>query len=304
MGHPHPVRDSEAWVADIMARQDGVLSRHQALNAGMTQGQLRHRLVSGRWSVIHPSVYRSAEHPFTAATRVRAAGLWAGPNALLSGIAAAWWWGLPTTAPADVEIVIPRREHRRSRPGTRIVRRPVPNEDRAWVRAAPVTSLALSVIVASVQLGADGPAIMDRALQTKLTMSSLRASYYRNIGIAGSQAAGHLIRAAADKTAAASERMFLGLLKSAGIRGWRVNHHWDESDERTIDVAFVAERLAIEIDGWAWHSSPDRFQRDRTKQNDLSRLGWTVLKFTWLDLMGRPEDVVRRVRDGIGVEGR
>jgi hypothetical protein len=208
-------------VADILARQDGVLSRHQARSAGMTEGQLRHRLAAGRWTVIHPSVYRSAEHPFTTATRVRAAGLWAGGNALLSGNTAAWWWGLPTTAPADVEIVIPRREHRRSRPGTRIVRRPVPNEDRAWVRAAPVTSLALSVVIASVQLGPDGPAIMDRALQTKLTMSALRASYYRNMGIGGSQAAGHLIRAAADKTTAASERMFLGLLKSAGIRGWR-----------------------------------------------------------------------------------
>ena len=56
------------------------------------------------------------------------------------------------------------------------------------------------------------------------------------------------------------------------------------------------ERLAIEIDGWAWHHSPDRFQRDRAKQNQLVGAGWTVLRFTWFDLTNRPDDVIRQVR--------
>ena len=286
-----------------MARQDGVLSRAQAVSAGMTPGQIRQRLASGRWTIVHAGVYRSADHEFTAAARVRSAGLWGGANAVLSGVAAAYWWGLPATPPDDVEVVIPPNEHRRSRPGIRIVRRRVPSQDRMWVRAAPVTSLALSVMVASVQLGRNGPAVMDRALQTKLTMSALRECYYRNLGIAGSREAGHLIRAAADKTAAASERIFLGLLKSAGIRGWRVNYHWDPADERTIDVAFVKERVAIEIDGWAWHHTPERFQKDRTKLNDLTDLGWSHLKFTWFDLTQQPEDVVRRVRATVDQPG-
>lgn len=293
------MRAGETWAAEIIARQDGVLSRAQAVGAGMTPGEIRQRLTSGRWLIVYPSVYRSTDHQFTDAARVRSAGLWGGGNAVLSGIAAAWWWGLPTPPPGEVEVVIPPNEHRRSRPGTHVVRRRIPSEDRAWLRAAPVTSLALAVLVASVQLGPDGPAVMDRALQTKLTMADLRACYYRNLGIAGSQAAGHLIRAAADKTAAASERVFLGLLKSAGIRGWRVNYQWDPADPRSIDVAFVRERVAIEIDGWAWHSSPHRFRADRIKQNDLFDLQWKVLRFTWLDLTQEPDDVIRRVRSAI-----
>ena len=64
----------------------------------------------------------------------------------------------------------------------------------------------------------------------------------------GSAAIGHLVRAAADRTAAASERVFLGLLKSSAIRGWRVNYVWNPPhDDRSIDVAFVRERLAIEM---------------------------------------------------------
>ena len=40
-------------------------------------------------------------------------------------------------------------------------------------------------------------------------------------------------------------------------------------------------KLAIEVDGFEHHSSPDAFQRDRTRQNRLVALGWTVLRFTW-----------------------
>jgi very-short-patch-repair endonuclease len=38
--------------------------------------------------------------------------------------------------------------------------------------------------------------------------------------------------------------------------------------------------LVIEVDGWAYHRTPDRFQRDRERQNRLVAAGWTVLRFT------------------------
>ncbi len=61
--------------------------------------------------------------------------------------------------------------------------------------------------------------------------------------------------------------------------------------------------MAIEIDGWAWHHTPERFQKDRTKLNDLTDLGWSHLKFTWFDLTQQPEDVVRRVRATVDQPG-
>lgn len=223
-------------------------------------------------------------------------GLWGGDNAFLSGLAAAWWWGMTATEPNDVEIVIPRNEHRRSRPGIRVARRRLAHADRASHRAAPVTGLALSALYGSIALGAQGPALLDRALQTRVAFDDVRAAHYRNLGNRGSERAGELLRAAADRSGAASERKFIGLLRAAGIRGWRVNYPWNPVDVRTtVDIAFVRELLAIEIDGWAWHHSPDRFQRDRTKQNELIAAGWTILRFTWFDLTERPDDVVRQV---------
>ncbi len=289
------VNDVEAWIAEIFARQDGVIGRQQALSTGMTPGQLRRRLDTDRWVPVHPGVYRSAQHRPTDAARVRAAALWGGDKAFLSSHAAAWWWGLTSVPPATVEIVIPMHEHRRNRAGIRVIRRRLDSADKAWCRGAQVTGLALSALAGSVALGREGPAMLDHVLQKRIPFAHVRAAYYRSIGCSGNERAGELLRAAADRSASVSERLFIRLLKSAGISGWRLNHQWDPSDQRRIDVAFVARLLAIEIDGWAWHHQPDRFQRDRTKQNDLAEAGWTVLRFTWFDLNDRPDEVVRRV---------
>lgn len=62
-----------------------------------------------------------------------------------------------------------------------------------------------------------------------------------------------------------------------------------------IDIAFPESRLAIEIDGFRYHSTDARFQRDRTKQNVLMGAGWRVLRFTWQDIVERPDGVLRQV---------
>ena len=62
-----------------------------------------------------------------------------------------------------------------------------------------------------------------------------------------------------------------------------------------IDVAFPDIRLAIEVDGFAYHSGDERFQRDRSRQNLLIAAGWRVLRFTWADIEDRPEYVISSI---------
>ena len=61
------------------------------------------------------------------------------------------------------------------------------------------------------------------------------------------------------------------------------------------DGAFPAHGLAIEVDGMAHHVDVDRFRRDRSRQNALVGLGWTVLRFTWADLTQRPDYVIAMI---------
>jgi hypothetical protein len=69
------------------------------------------------------------------------------------------------------------------------------------------------------------------------------------------------------------------------------------------DIVFARARLVIEIDGWAFHSDQERFQRDRSRQNRLVAAGWTVLRFTWSDLKDRPEAFVAAIRTALMIAG-
>jgi very-short-patch-repair endonuclease len=66
-----------------------------------------------------------------------------------------------------------------------------------------------------------------------------------------------------------------------------------------VDGAYPDRKLAIEVDGFEHHSSPEAFQRDRTRQNRLVALGWTVLRFTWDDVVKRPAMVAKTIREAV-----
>jgi very-short-patch-repair endonuclease len=83
------------------------------------------------------------------------------------------------------------------------------------------------------------------------------------------------------------------LLREAGITGWRTNY---PVGGYKVDVAFPRQKVAIEVDGWAHHSDSGDFHHDRVRQNNISLLGWQVLRFTWLDLVEYPQRVIAVIR--------
>ena len=94
-----------------------------------------------------------------------------------------------------------------------------------------------------------------------------------------------MLRQAADWACSHAERVFHRLLQGARIGDWVANHLVVLSGiDYWIDVAFEECRLAIEVDGWAWHSDVDRFVHDWCRQNALVLAGWTVLRFTGHEL--------------------
>lgn len=86
--------------------------------------------------------------------------------------------------------------------------------------------------------------------------------------------------------------MLLRLLRRSGLvgirRGYRVRGY-------ELDVAVPSARVAVEVDGWAWHHAADRFTHDRVRQNVLVADGWTVLRYTWHQLHDDPDRVVAEI---------
>lgn len=49
------------------------------------------------------------------------------------------------------------------------------------------------------------------------------------------------------------------------------------------------------MDGRAFHSSDEAFERDRERRNDLEVAGWMVLNVTWKALRGASDSVGLRI---------
>ena len=283
--------------AALLARQDGLITRQQARDLDLSDQVIRGFRQRGEWLPMLPGVFRVVESRPSPEQRVRAASLWAGESSCVSGIAAAAWWRLIDDSPQAVQLTIPRNRGLRAQPGVQIRRRYLHPQDRVVVRGVCVAGLALTSLHAAVELGSAGPALLDRALQKRVAFADVRAAHYRTLGSHGSQEAGQLLIAAADHAAAVSERIFIGLMRRAGIHGWQVNRTVTLGRlSRQVDFLFARSRIAVEIDGWAWHHTPSRFQQDRVKQNALVRSGWRVYRFTWFDLTQRPDAVVAEMR--------
>jgi very-short-patch-repair endonuclease len=240
-------------------------------------------------------VYFVDDRPFTDAARVRAAVWGYGPDAVASGMAAAWWHGLTRYSPEVVEVTVPRNSHHPHRKGVRRRRRDLARADvveRKWLR---VTELALTVVEAAVRTR-DGAMLMDSALQRHVELRDLWRAHLRNKGRHGSPAARLMLQAASDGARSAAERLLVKLLREAGITGWRTNY---PVAGYKVDVAFFKQKVAIEVDGWAFHSDPGAFVKDRNRQNAIALLGWKVLRFTWLDLTEYPQRVVAEIERAI-----
>jgi very-short-patch-repair endonuclease len=240
-------------------------------------------------------VYLANDRPFTDAARVRAAVWSYGQRAAGSGLAAAWWHGATRFAPDIVEVTVPRNSNGRRHPGSRVRRRDLAPEDVVERNGLQVTALALTIVEAAVRRRG-GAQLMDSALQRHIELRELWRAHLRNKGRHGSPAARRLLQAASDGARSEAERLLVKLLRQAGITGWKTNY---PVGGYKVDVGFPKQKVAIETDGFAFHSDATDFQIDRERQNNIALLGWQVLRFTWLDLTEYPQRVLSIIRAAI-----
>ncbi len=55
-----------------------------------------------------------------------------------------------------------------------------------------------------------------------------------------------------------------------------------------LDWFDPSSKIAIEVDGAAWHNTPDAWQHDRRRDADLASVGITTVRFTYKDITTRP----------------
>jgi very-short-patch-repair endonuclease len=94
------------------------------------------------------------------------------------------------------------------------------------------------------------------------------------------------------------ERKVLRMLRGAGLPQPLLQHQIRKGGRlvAVVDFAYPELRLAIEADGYRWHSGRARWKRDRRRGNNLTLLGWRVIHVTWDNLLDRSDAVVDLIR--------
>ena len=278
-----------------LADNDGVITRRGALAAGLSSSAIGRLVDSGAWSAAGQGVYVAADRVIGDRARMRIACARVHADAILGGTAAAWWQGIGERPPTWVPVFAPRGRHGLRIPGVDVTHRDLDERDVVRRSGLAVSALPLAVLDAAASEGT--VSVLDQALlRGRVSMDQLHASHARYPGRRGAGTATRVLAAAASGARSEAERVVVALLRRAAISGWRAN---DEASGYLGDFVFDDDRVLVEVDGMAFHTDAETFQRDRRRQNELVNAGWAVLKFTWTDVTERPDYVIATIRQAL-----
>jgi very-short-patch-repair endonuclease len=283
---------------DIARSQGGIVHRSQLVALGVSRQRIDH-LVHSRLllTTSRRGTYRAAGAPTSPESEAWLAVL--GSHAVLSYLSAARWWGLPVEQ--DGRIHITRRERRRL-----ITHKLIRVHRTLIVPEAVTTRFGLRVTTRTETLldclgWLPLPAarnLLDRAFQqTWLTSRDIERRLAEQPGRWGNRQLARLARECRPGIEAESERRLQRLLERAGIVGWQANMPMTVGSRQfRPDIVFRAARLVVEVDGWAFHRTREQRQADMEKDALLVSAGWRVLRFSWEDVVDRPDYVLGMIR--------
>jgi hypothetical protein len=312
MEHDIGVRSStetvDARIARLAATQHGVFSRAQAVAEGAARSFIQHRLAARRWELRHPGIYAVAGTPAAWRQQLMAACLAAGDGARASHRAAGAVWRLPGGSEEIMELSVPKERRVRLR-GVLVHRAAglIP-ADVTVVDAIPVTTATRTLIDLAAMIPGDTlEEALDDALRRRLTSVPRLRWRLNGLGRRGRPGTGTLRALLEARTGGEAvpesviETRLLRVLREAGLPAPVCQYEIRDRGRvlARVDAAYPEIRLAIEVDGYRWHSGRARWERDLARRNALTARGWRIIHVTWSDLENRPDRIARTIADAV-----
>ena len=224
----------------------------------------------------------------------------AGRAAVLSHETAARLWGVELLDPGTQRLTVPKHRSRLLVPGWHVVRCDLPAGTVEEREGLPLTtvlrtlrdlcrvlSLVHAVVAAdsALRLGLVPADVLQADLRSAFGRSCCRL---RSVADALDPSSGSVLESVL--------RLLLRGAVPAPVTQFEIRDRWGVLVAR-VDFCWPAIGLVVEADGFAFHSDRAAYRRDRARLNELERLGWRVLRFSWEDVLHRPEHVVALVRE-------
>ena len=291
---------SKDQIAQLFVKQRGLITTDQARGVGMSNAAITRKVKGGEWIRVFRSVYRLATAPVTWEQTVLAACLYGGPDTFASHQSAGALWRLDGLVPRTIHVTSTRR----LREAVRCVRvSSIPAMDRRVLREIPVTSVERTLVDLAALLDPQALEIaLDSALRMNLTSLPRLRWQLQNCSARAKGRATLAVLVEARSGISVSESVLetkiLQAIAQAGLPK-PVTQFRVMDGTRFVgrfDLAYPTAKVIIEADGYRWHSGRAAWHKDRSRDNDLNRLGWTVLRYTAQDLRD-PRAVAAQIKE-------
>lgn len=329
-------KHAEQTIARLARAQHGVVTRVQLLAAGIASDRIDRQLGSGRLVALQKGVYLTGPVAPPLA-HVMSSVLACGNDAAASFRSAATLWQLqsmlngriPSNGAAPLRASVPLRKQaprrrgghdnpavemvdvtvppglRRHRPGVRVHRMRLSPDEVTTLQCIPVTTPTRTLFdLAGTIPQRDLERAVAEALTLRLTSAEMLAAMAnRYEGRAGSRRLAVLADSPelAVLTRSEAEERFLALIRAGQLPAPGVNVRVQGYE---VDFFWTAERFVVEIDGFVYHSSRDRFESDRRRDSVLAAAGVRVMRLTWRQIEAEPHALLVRLAQALTRAGQ
>jgi hypothetical protein len=299
---PEPARENDDMrrffePALLAAEQHGVFHVTQV---ALSPRAVQHRAHAGHLYRLHAGVYSLVPRHL-----LKREGLWmaavlaCGPGAVLSHRSAAALLELRDWGGTKIDVTVPRRS-RRKHAGIKVhCSTSLTDQDVTEVNNIPCTTTArtlfdLGDVVTQRQLERS----FDQAeISERLDLTAINDQLARNPTRPGAKAVRRVLTEhyiGRTPTWSENEEALLAITRELGIPDPDTNQFIvldDGGPPIRVDFVWREDRVIVEADSKKWHTSRQRLEQDRLRDQRLTAAGWKIIRTTWRQMTQRPHEL-------------
>lgn len=271
----------------LARRQYGLIGRRQALEAGVTESALDWRVADGSLEAIYRGVYRFRGAAPSWEQEALALAMWGGGGCAISHHAAAYLHGLDGfVKPFVTDLTVPHGRKMVEPAQTRVHRSRPPFRPFRKSGGIPVTPLARTLIdLAGTVSKPDLEQALHAAWRRKKEIGSWIRDSVSKLSLTRQQLGGVpdlmelVVRLSGGGLDSALEVRVTRALVQVGLPAFELRHVVRDAHGYVIrlDVAWPGQKVALHIDGYAFHFQKHAMVRDAEQRSRLTVLGWRQL---------------------------
>jgi very-short-patch-repair endonuclease len=284
-------RTAEQKIGQLADTDHGVVSRRELRHAGVTNDEIKHRLATGALLREYPGVYRVGHRAPNVLASYLAAVKACGDGALLSGLAAAYVYGINKGKAPPPEVTTPterRVSGVKSRRSASICR-----EHAARWRGIPVTTLPRTLVDLAPRLSEEQLARVCHEAEVQHGLKPMHVEPLLMKLPPGAAKLRAVLLGDTKVLLSKLEKRFIERLDEAWLPIPETNR---PAGGRRVDCRWPDHKLTVELDSYTYHGSRHAWEQDRRREREAHARGDEFRRYTWGDVFEQPAQMMRELR--------